>query len=1266
LLGSVRFGHYHPAPSWPRSASEWIARLRSPAANLSAMSQSASAASHDVELTPHQGGLLSGSFLGVLLAQFLGTINDNVFRWFIVFVGGRTWDDETKALSLGLFCFTLPYLIFVTMAGYLGDRFSKQKVIVYLKLLELPLMLMGVVGILMRNVPFLFFVVALTGCQCALFGPAKFGALPEILRPEKLSAGNGMMGFVTVIGTAMGLVVAGILDDKSRINLADAVSLWQVKSEAIFLVVLAIIGFLCTLLIKPLPPADPHRKLARNPVAETWQNLSQLYRNRPLFLVALGMGYFWLLGSLAQNGVLEFGLNELQLLDKTEVTPLQAMLVLGVAGGSVLAGLWSAGKVELGIVTVGGAGISLSAILMFAVGAPIEPPKPEDIQQTAIRRLDERLAKARDDAERESILKKDREAKAKREGEQPAMSVYREFRTPSAKFAIPFAGACLLLLGFSAGLFNIPLEAFLQHRSDPKIVGVNIAASNFLVFSFILASSGLYYVLREVVGMSSSAVFLSCGLVTLPITVIVFRLVPKETIRCVVWLLFRLVYKVRVFGSEHLPMKGGGLIVANHVSWLDGILLILNSERPIRMIAWADYVTGPFMGWLSRTFGVIPIKSTDGPRAIVTALNTAREAIQQGDLVCIFAEGSLTRTGQLQPFQRGLMRIIDGTDAPVIPTYLDELWGSIFSHRDGKFLWKRPRGWPYRVTIVFGPHLKNPDNVNEVRLAVEKLGVEASIKRRDHELIPVRGFLRKCRAAWSRMKIADSSGQELTGGKTLIGTLAIKRVLERLWLKPDEKNIGILLPPSNGGLLANMAVTISGRVTVNLNYTLTDKDIRYCIAEAGIRHVITSRKFLDKKPVEFDSATQVVFLEDVKEKVTGADKVLSAIAARVVPICILERWLGLTRVQPTDLMTIIFSSGSTGQPKGVMLSHHNIGSNISSADQLFQIKRTDVIVGVLPFFHSFGHTLMMWLPMNVDCAAVYHFNPLDARTVGELTQKYQGTIVAATPTFLKSYLKRCEKEQFATLDLAIVGAEKLPQQLADEFHAKFGVIPTEGYGCTELSPLAAANVPDHRSREITQIGTKLGTVGRAVPNVCAKIVDADTLAELGNNKPGLLLIGGPNVMQGYLNQPEKTASVISDGYWYNTGDIAEIDDDGFIKITGRLSRFSKIGGEMVPHIRIEEELNRIVEVSDSDDAEIKLAVTSVPDEKKGERLIILHKKLSKSMDEILKELGSRELPNLWIPSADSFLEVESIPLLGTGKLDLKAIKDIALKAFGPK
>lgn len=1219
--------------------------------------------SHASEVTPHQGGLLSASFIGLLMAQFLGTWNDNVFRYFIVFLGA-TQIEKDLAISVGTAAFTLPYLFFATVAGWLADRFSKQKVIIYLKSLEIVFMTLGLVGIWFQNIYFLFAVVALTGCQCALFGPAKFGALPEILRPEKLSIANGLMGLVTVVGTAMGVVMGAILFERSGASLTSPINFEQIHEVATFLLGLGVVGFIFTLIIKHLPAADPARKLKANPVGETIYNLRTLYGNRALFSTALGMAFFWFMANLAQSTVLSFG-DKTLFLTESEVAPLQAMLVLGVAAGSLLAGLWSAGKIELGIVTIGGFGMSISATALFFVGTWLGPAVAKT-QAVKMQSVSASAAEVVEGTDLPATLGTDAtEENADRPTDnliQKCATPDRASHTPEGRRAILWTCIFLLALGLSAGLFNVPLEAYLQHRSDPKQVGVNIAASNFMVFSFILLSSGLYWVLRQKLGLSPSSVFLVAGVGAMPVAIWIFKLIPKETIRCLFWLVFRVVYKVRVYGSHNLPVTGGGLIVCNHVSWLDGILLILNSERPIRMIAWADYISTGVSGWLARLYGTIPIKPEDGPRAIVTALNTAKEAVKNGELVCIFAEGQLTRTGQLQPFQRGLMKIIDKTDAPVIPTYLDELWGSIFSHRDGKFFWKLPRRWPYPITLVFGEPIKNPDNVNEVRLAVEKLGVDAAFKRMSQELIPARVFMRKCRTARFQKMIADSTGQEMVGSKVLIATLCIKRALERHWLKSDEKNIGILLPPSNGGLLANTALTVSGRVAVNLNYTLSDKDVRYCIEQAGIRHVITSRKFLEKKPIDFNA--EVIFMEDLKEQVSGFDKACSAIAAHAVPMCLLERWLGLTSIKPTDLMTIIFTSGSTGEPKGVMLSHHNISSNISSADQLFQITSNDVVLGVLPFFHSFGYTLMMWLPLNVDAAGVYHYNPLDARTIGELSQKHKVTIVAATPTFLKTYLKRCEKEQFATLDLAIVGAEKLPESLAAEFLEKFGITPTEGYGCTELSPLAAANVPDHRAKDIVQIGTKLGTVGRAVPNVCAKIVDPDTLVELGNNKPGLLIIGGPNVMQGYLNQPEKTAGVIHDG-WYNTGDIAEIDDEGFIKITGRLSRFSKIGGEMVPHIRIEEELNKIIDIPGSDDTDIKLVVSSVPDAKKGERLVVIHTKLSKPVDEILKELGSRDLPNLWIPSADSFREVDSIPLLGTGKLDLRAVKQQALDAFGP-
>ena len=528
-------------------------------------------------------------------------------------------------------------------------------------------------------------------------------------------------------------------------------------------------------------------------------------------------------------------------------------------------------------------------------------------------------------------------------------------------------------------------------------------------------------------------------------------------------------------------------------------------------------------------------------------------------------------------------------------------------------------------------------------------------------MIPALRFIQQCRSAWGRAKVADSAGADLTGGRLLTGALAFRKLLITSVLKPDENMVGLLLPPSAGGAIANIAVTLAGRVSVNLNYTLSDDVVNFCIKEAGLKTILTSKKFMEKRPMKLDA--ELVFMEDLKEKISGLDKVMAMAVAKLMPIGMLTNKLGLQNIKSDDLITIIFTSGSTGEPKGVMLSHGNIASNLDAANELYHLNDKDMILGVLPFFHSFGFTVGMWLAFATDSAAVYHFNPLDARMVAKLIEKHKVTIIAATPTFLKSYMKRCDVEQMKTVDLALVGAEKMPPELRDAWREKYNFEPTEAYGTTELSPAAALNVPDKRSgKSGAESLTRHGTVGRPIPATAAAVFHPETGELLGNNQEGLLRIKGPNVMLGYLNCPDKTAEVMFDG-WYNTGDIAKIDDDGFIEITGRQSRFSKIGGEMVPHIRIEQELTRIIDDDLTDEPEILCAVTAVPDAKKGERLIVLHKPFAKPIAEVLNELQAAGLPNLWIPSPESFLEMENIPLLGTGKLDLKTVKDTAMEHF---
>jgi acyl-[acyl-carrier-protein]-phospholipid O-acyltransferase/long-chain-fatty-acid--[acyl-carrier-protein] ligase len=344
-----------------------------------------------------------------------------------------------------------------------------------------------------------------------------------------------------------------------------------------------------------------------------------------------------------------------------------------------------------------------------------------------------------------------------------------------------------------------------------------------------------------------------------------------------------------------------------------------------------------------------------------------------------------------------------------------------------------------------------------------------------------------------------------------------------------------------------------------------------------------------------------------------------------------------------------------------MLTYENVGSNIRAVNDAFRITADDTAVGILPFFHSFGYTASMWLVLALDATGAYHFNPLDAQQVGQLIGKYKGTVFFATPTFLRTYVRRCDPKDMKTLDVVVAGAEALPKDVADAFERKFGVRPIEGYGCTELSPVVSVNIPPSRSPTADATGMREGTVGRPLPGLEAKVVDPETYEPLPQGKPGMLFIRGPNVMKGYLNRRDLTDEVVHDG-WYKTGDLAFLHPDGFIQITGRESRFSKIGGEMVPHIKIEETLNRVLGAGEE---EIKAVVTAVPDDRKGERLVVLHTRLDRPSEQVCRDLAAAGLPNLWIPSADSFIEVKQIPVLGTGKLDLKGMKEVALQRFAP-
>jgi acyl-[acyl-carrier-protein]-phospholipid O-acyltransferase/long-chain-fatty-acid--[acyl-carrier-protein] ligase len=398
------------------------------------------------------------------------------------------------------------------------------------------------------------------------------------------------------------------------------------------------------------------------------------------------------------------------------------------------------------------------------------------------------------------------------------------------------------------------------------------------------------------------------------------------------------------------------------------------------------------------------------------------------------------------------------------------------------------------------------------------------------------------------------------------------------------------------------------------------------------------------------------------------EKLTAFALAKFVPAFLLERLLFLNRKSSIenrksldDLATVIFSSGSTGEPKGVMLSQFNLLANIEQCGEVIALDESQRVLGILPFFHSFGFTVTLCLPLVLGTGVVFYPNPLDSKAVGATVREHQVTVMLATATFLQIYLRGVAPEDFGSLKLIVTGAEKLPERLAAAFEERFGIRPFEGYGCTECAPAVAVNSWDYRAAGFYQVGGKHGKIGQPVPGMCVRIVDAENPWSgkvLPPGESGMLLVRGPNLMLGYLNQPEKTADVLRDG-WYCTGDIAKLDEDGFLQITGRLNRFSKIGGEMVPHLKIEDQLQELAGV-----AEVAFVVIGVPDEKKGERLVVLHKLPEAALPALLEKFAACNLPNLWKPKADAFYRVEHFPMLGTGKLDLRGIKEMAAQLAG--
>jgi acyl-[acyl-carrier-protein]-phospholipid O-acyltransferase/long-chain-fatty-acid--[acyl-carrier-protein] ligase len=1139
-------------------------------------------------------------FIPFILVIFLNAFVDLGHKILIQNTVFKIYDGQAQIILTAIVngLILLPFVLLFSPAGYLSDKHRKPLIMKISAAIAVALTLLITLSYYRGWFQFSFALTFLLAVQSAIYSPSKYGYIKELAGKEQLAVANAVVQAVTIVAILLGIFVFSVFFERGLAGVS-------YENEAQILQAIAPIGWIlviCSSIELMFALRLPqHEAAAPGKHFDVIQYTTGHYlRDNLVKILANRSIWLSIVGLSAFWGISQVVLATFPAYAKETLGEDNTVVIQGIlacSGFGIIIGSLLAGQSSKHHIETG-------LIPLGALGIVVALFFLPQLNSNTLLVID------------------------------------------------------ILLLGVCGGMFIVPLNALIQFHARDDQLGTILAGNNWVQNVVMLTFLGLT-VFFAYYGISSIGLFHILTITALAGALYTVYRLPQSLVRYVIARVFSSTYRIEVLGFDNLPGTGGVLMLGNHISWLDWAMIQIACPRPVRFVMHQAIYQRWYLRWFLDFFGVIPISSGKSKEA----LQQVNELLRAGEVVCLFPEGAISRSGQLGEFKHGYERTTEGVDGIILPFYLRGLWGSRFSRSSVKLQKMRNTRLRGDVIVAFGKPLPMDTTAEELKRHVLELSID-SWEHHTHALDPVPlAWLRSAKRRGNEPRLADAGAStSLSGYKTITAVLAFSRLIRR---RSEERNIGLLLPTSSPGIITNMAALLLNRTVVNLNYTASLPSLLSAVEKAQIRSLYTSRRFLRKleqRGVKLDellARVQVHILEDLKDEIGTLSRLILLLCAVVLPARLLYALFG-RRARINDPAAILFSSGSEGEPKGVVLSHRNIMANIRQISDVLDVRDEDTIMGTLPLFHAFGLTVTGLMPLVEGIPVVFHADPTDAVTIARAIAKHQATVYCGTSTFLRLFTRNrhIHPLMLDSLRVVVAGAERLNPEVRDAFKLKFNKEIYEGYGSTETTPVASVNIPDRLAPQDWKIqqGNRPGTVGMPLPGGSFRIVDPDTLESLPAGDDGLILFGGSQVMLGYLNDPEKTADAIVeiDGKrWYKTGDKGHLDKDGFLTIVDRYSRFAKIGGEMVSLGAIEGAIGQLLP------EDVEVLTTAIPDGKKGEKVILLMAGDidQEQMKEFIEQSG---LSPLMRPAG--LVKVDAIPKLGSGKNDFSQARKLAVEA----